>query len=335
MNKSGKQRRLRIHAVSDAYTKPTPEVSYLIEGLLTRQGLSICAADPKSGKSTFIRQLVACLADGKRFLGRECQQSKCLLLQVEGDPNTPLRHFKKLQLATPSNIFVMSERLIPQNEREALSLLQDVLKTHRPQVVVIDTLSKYLNVVDSGDNDGVNNICAQFEMLARKFACHLIGVMHTKKRKSPDSSLAQAVLGATAWRGAGEAVIILEKKLDRRRTFQAELREGPEIDETYLMFDPSREELSLGATVEFEREQRVASRVRNTEQRMRDAMLNSLAVKPFGLTHTELLAVCEGKTETKLEIISSLIAALEIVVTGSGVKGDPKRYLLFTGKEVI
>jgi len=149
--------------------------------------------------------------------------------------------------------------------------------------------------------------------------------MHTKKRK--DGGLAQAVMGATAWRGAGESVITLEKKSDRRRTFQAELRDGPEIEETYLEFDPEREYLSAGCTLEYEQEHLEAVKVQTTEQKIASAMLNFLNGRAIGATRNDLLACCEGRNQTKVNIIAQLVASGQLSEMGAGIKGAPTTYM--------
>ncbi len=320
-----KQRHLRLHSVAEAFTRPIPVIDYIVDGLLTRSGLSIIAADPKSGKSVFTRQMIVALADGIHFLGRECKESKSILLQVEGDPYTPLRHFKKLGLKNSRNIMTLSERIFAASSHEALSLLEEVLVEHKPNVIVIDTLSKFLTVEDSGNNDEVNTVCGAFEEMARKHRVHIVGVMHTKKRK--DGGLAQAVMGATAWRGAGESVITLEKKSDRRRTFQAELRDGPEIEETYLEFDAEREYLTAGTTLEFEQEHLQAVKVQTTEQKIATAMLNFLTGRPMGASRNEWLACCEGRNQTKVNVIAQLVASGQVSELGAGIKGAPKTYM--------
>lgn len=329
MEGKNEPRRIHLQTVDTALKDPLPEIEYLIDGLLTHEGISIIAADPKTGKSTFMRNMLASLADGHQFLGRKCQQCKTALLQLEGGYNDTLRHFAKLQLENPANILVMTERVMPQGQNEALSMLRQVLEEHHPRVMVIDTLAKFLSVADSNDNDIVNAVCAKVETMARDFAVHIIGIMHTKKRRSLDTSLAQAVLGATAWRAACEVTILLDKKMDGRRTFQAELRVGREIEEHFLTFDPERHEVGLGITVEFERQNKQATKKQSSEERIRTGFLNRLAASPIGVIHQDLLSSCEGKQETKLSILSQLIEAGQVRMMGDGVRGNPKTYMLF------
>src|SRR5271166_4160140 len=54
----------------DWYNLPEPKTSWLIDGLFPADSPSLICGKPKAGKSTFIRNLIASVIKGRKFLGR-------------------------------------------------------------------------------------------------------------------------------------------------------------------------------------------------------------------------------------------------------------------------
>ena len=67
---------------------PIPDTRWLMEGVMTRNGVSQLLGSPKAGKSTWARCLATCVS-GRRntFLGRKIEHGKVLHL-------SPLRNLK-------------------------------------------------------------------------------------------------------------------------------------------------------------------------------------------------------------------------------------------------
>src|SRR5712664_685927 len=80
-----------------ASTAP-PNIPSLADGLLIQVGTSLLSADPKCGKSTFARQLLVSVAEGRDFLGYPTLQGEALYLYLEGPEGVVSQHFKKLGL---------------------------------------------------------------------------------------------------------------------------------------------------------------------------------------------------------------------------------------------
>jgi AAA domain len=53
-------------------------IQYIVDGLLPTGSLNMLAGKPKSGKSTLVRQLAACVASGDDFLGRTTTKGNVL-----------------------------------------------------------------------------------------------------------------------------------------------------------------------------------------------------------------------------------------------------------------
>jgi hypothetical protein len=52
------------------YQLPEPEITWLVEGLITSDGYAAICGKPKAGESTFIRAMIAAVIKGNDFLDR-------------------------------------------------------------------------------------------------------------------------------------------------------------------------------------------------------------------------------------------------------------------------
>jgi AAA domain len=127
-------------------------IGYLVDGLLPIGSLNMLAGKPKSGKSTLVRQLAACVAKGDDFLGRSTTKGDVLYFASEEIGAHLAEHFGLLGISKaedgvhtvlrrPGINFV--SRLV-----ETLKIMPDV------RLVIVDPLVNFLPGVDM-DNYGM------------------------------------------------------------------------------------------------------------------------------------------------------------------------------------
>lgn len=222
------------------FTMELPEHDWIVKDMLIKGGTSSMSGAPKSGKSTLTRKLAICVAKGEPFLGRNTTKGKVLYVAVEEKQAQVKKHFQDLGAKGDEEVYVHSGP-ISGNLIEQLTM---ICKSHKPDLVILDTLQKTTGIKDLNDAVAVNEALLPFHILAKETDTHLLFVHHTSKGKSG----AESIAGSMAIRGAFDANMLLEvletnKKL---RVFSSEQRYGVDFEPHTLDFDTSTRNPNLG-----------------------------------------------------------------------------------------
>src|SRR5205823_6411166 len=85
-----------LTSLNDLLAEPEEQVAYVWDRTLPVGGLSICAAKPKVGKSTFARNLAVAVASGADFFGRATAKGRVVLLCLEEKRSEIGAHFRRM-----------------------------------------------------------------------------------------------------------------------------------------------------------------------------------------------------------------------------------------------
>jgi hypothetical protein len=296
--------------------KSAPEIyTGLVDGLLREVGVSMLTAKPKTGKSTFLRQLAVAVAEGTEFLGKPTSSGDVLYLNLEGQIGAVQEHLKKLNYTEERGVVYVVHEPMPYNGQEGLQKLAatlDALPTVK--LVIIDPIVKFLRLVDSDKYDSVTLGIELLEQLATKRSLHLLYSTHGKKRQTEDAG--DSSIGSTAFRGGTDTNIFLSKQ-GVRRTIETEQRWGIALEPTWLVFDEETHRMSLGATVESEESSRAEGNERRTLERIEQDIWNQLCLlKSPG--QIQLLNMVTGRASTKLQVLNHMEASGKVVAEPDG-----------------
>ena len=286
-------------------TTAPPNIPSLVDGLLIQVGTSLLSADPKCGKSSFARQLMVDIAEGRDFWGFPTLSGDSAYLYLEGPIGAVQQHFQKLGLTNQrGKIHVIDERM-PDSRVFGLQRLAETVKDiPNLRLVVVDPLSKLLRLTNSDSSDDVTPAMELLEKFAKDHNLHVMALVHEKKRKGEDRH--QNSMGSHAFRGASDTNISITKQ-GQERIFSTEQRWGKELEPTYLRFNQETQTSQLGSTVEAKEEEKRKGKENKTKERIegeiRDALLKE---KPS--TTQELLDAVTGKNETKLAVIDQMVS---------------------------
>ena len=256
------------------------------------------------------RCLAIAVARGETFLDCATTQGPVIYLALEEKRSEVRDHFRKLGATGEEPIYVHAAAA-PQ---DAVPQLCDLVKKHKPVLVLIDPLFKFVRV---RDEKAYAEICAALEpllSLARDSGAHVLLTHHNGKTDRTDAT--DAILGSTAIFGGVDSAIIL-KKYDRHRTIQSSQRYGTDWPETVLEFSSEDKSLSLGE-----------ERTEVERNRFADAIVSFLSSCIEPQTREQIEARVEGKTKHKRAAIKQLVEAGKIVESGAGTKGQPFRYVV-------
>lgn len=286
----------------------TPEhIPWLVENLLLEVGLSMLVGKPKTGKSTFVRQLSVAVSEGLKFLARETLASDVLYFVLEGPKGVVGHHLKKLGYTGAKKKIRIVYEPMPYQGDLGLKKLEATLALPQNadvRLVIIDPVKKFLRTADSNNPDEVSLALEKLEDVAKKFSVHIMFLTHAKKRVSDDSG--DAAIGATNFRGGTDTNMLLVKKPGGERTFETEQRWGIGIEPTFVHFDEERGEISLGQLVEDAADSARERRLQETRARIEKEIWDVIAAIPSA-TQKDILAGVQGKTTTILDVLNSMI----------------------------
>ena len=136
-------------------------------------GQSIIGAPPKCGKSTVARCLAAAVAGARdERLGRKVEHGPVLYVSLEGAREVVWEHLGKVD--PDGRVICTTQAQNLQAPEARLVALEHAIEKHRPRLVVIDTLVKFLaDLAEMNDYTQVCRSLSQFEAILPKYGTRL------------------------------------------------------------------------------------------------------------------------------------------------------------------
>ena len=323
-------------AQSSWYDLPEPKTPWLVDGLITSDGIAGFVGKPKSGKSTGIRNLTASVVLGKDFIGRGVSSERKRVLYVHLDrkdrPHQVTAELKGLGITREDSerLKMLTEGELPKNTGliERCQWLVDEVKMHRPDLIVIDMLAHFVKTARGiNDYDAMNDAInfLQDRLKGAKYKGALVLSLHERKAGSED--VGDAILGASSIRGSLATTMHFKRhKKEGVYTIESDqTHRGPmgELDETIAVRTPA---LVLGAKYE---------ELKKAEHKS-DWLVKCEKVEEYLLNHPdrttdEIEAALGVSPKTLLRILNTSDC---IQFKGEGKKGDPKRFFLGSKKSL-
>lgn len=190
-----------------------PERRWLVKNLLC-EGLGICFSPAKVGKSFLIGACTVAVANGKTFLGNECNGSGVLYLDLEQDAALAKERWESIlgRKQLPERLRTMFRW--PRMDVGGLEKLDMYLTKHSDtKLVVIDVLAEFW---PSAMPRGVNAYMAEYRVLgALRQLCRKHGasvmMVHHSNRSTPKDPLDKAS-GTNAMTGVPDVVWVLSRQ---------------------------------------------------------------------------------------------------------------------------
>lgn len=293
--------------LGDLLLEPEEEIDWLLDGLLITGGVSLLAGRPKAGKSTLARYLMSCAAKGSEFLGRATKPGPVLCVALEEKKSEVVRHFRAMGagLGDPVHVHVGAA---PQ---DPIPWLEAAIASHRPTLVVVDPLQRFLRLKDGNDYTEVTAAIEPIMELARKWGTHILLLHHLRKGGGNDE---QAILGSTALFGAVDTALILLNR-GGTRTIRSDQRYGENLSDLAIQLDKGTGRFSVSGDV--------------AEMHQETVMQGIVATLGSGeLTEPEIRKQVGGNTGDSAKALRKAVVGGRVVRRGGGKKGDPHRYSL-------
>jgi hypothetical protein len=181
-----------------------PMRAFVVDGLLRRGEICNFIGASKTGKTWMLYHLIAALASGGAWLGRQCTQSRVLLVDNELHPETAKNRMANVveALGIPKELF--DERVRVAFVRGRMATLEDVEATLRAagrgafDVIALDAFYRFLNGVDENANGEMTGVYNHLDRIAEFSGAAIINVHHSSKGDQSNKATTDVGSGAGA-----------------------------------------------------------------------------------------------------------------------------------------
>ena len=212
-------------------SRPQADRSWLVDGLLPRDGLSLLVGSPKAGKSTLARCLAtAVVGRGSPWLDRDVDSGTVLHLSLEERTDTVAHHYRMLEACGERIVLIEDPWPKP---KDPAAKLKDLITKFAPVLVIIDPLIRCVSIRNTNDYAETSEALDPYINLARVYRTHILFVHHANKRGGVQGN---EIMGSQAIAGSMDTILSLKHDGGQRRV-QAWGRDGVEMPETQLVLE--------------------------------------------------------------------------------------------------
>ena len=292
--------------LAELFDAPDDDVTWLVDDLLPRGGLSILSARPKAGKTTLSRTGAMAVANGRPWLGREVERGPVLICAFEEIKAAVAKHFRAMG-ATPDMPLHFH---IGPPPGDPFPWLEAEVERIKPALVVVDPLFKLIAVEDGNSYAEVGRALDPLLGLARSTGAHVLAVHHN--RKSSGDVAGDEVLGSTSLFAGVDTLLTLRRSTEGDRTIASTQRYGADMEPTVLALDPATLWISAAGT-------RTEQAARETAREVYDFLADEGEARRTN-------EIVEGVDHRRTQVLAAL-KLLEregrIVRSGTGKRNDP------------
>jgi len=193
--------------IGELYEEVQEEVPWLIEGYLAPGIFTLLVGPPKLGKTTFAYEVIASVAGGTSFLGREVQRRKVLLLGLEEHQRDIIARVRASSESDLGHQVKVEFAPLPYSEK----VFQEIflyIKQEDIGLVVVDTLPAWWNIEDENDAGKLLKACKPLLGLIRESGAAWLCLAHTRKG---GGSGGDEIRGSTALAGLVDIAISMKR----------------------------------------------------------------------------------------------------------------------------
>ncbi len=203
------------------------------------------AGDPKSFKTLLALQLAVVVghADAASFLDRSVRHGPVIFVEEEGSRHKLRERVRMMSgglgLTTPPDIHFALHEGVRLDERASLALLAALATEVKPRLIVLDPLVM-LHSGDENKASEMGRVMRGLIALAAEHECCVLVVHHVNKPQAERKTTraAQRLRGSSAFAGATDANLIMDRDGDYTARLRGEYRDAEPV-ELYLKLDPA------------------------------------------------------------------------------------------------
>lgn len=304
-----------LQSLGEFLAESTQPPDWLIDGLLPRGGLLLLIAKPKVGKSTLSCDAVFCLATRQPFLSRRifAEDRPIIHLALEEHPAHLREQYRRTGIPDDAQVFV---HVGPAPEN-AVEWLAEIVRVHRPSLVIIDPLMRLLRARDANDYAEITRRMEPLLPIARDTSTALMLLHHAGKG---DREVDDASLGSQAFYGSVDVLMHLNRRPDGIRTVMTRQRYGEDIEETVVEMEPETGLVAIGGAFAEVRQDVMADRIRAFLKR-----------KSGPVSEPDIREAVGGDRVVVSAALRRAVAERLVFRSGQGRRGSP--FLYFAAEE--
>jgi hypothetical protein len=223
---------------------------WLVDKLLAVGGTGLISSEPKAGKSVLVRQLIASVAKGEKFLERDCKQGAVIYLALEEPIEDIKEHFEQLGVNEDAPISIHAGEPLTE---AALADFAELISQNRPALAVIDTMFDLISA-DENNYKEVKREMRNIRKIARESGTHVLLIHHNNKGDSNPKYRRRgqrSILGSTAIAGGVDTIMVME--VDGHKRYMTVTGRGVQrLNNCLLRFDYKNCTYSLGPAAKEE-----------------------------------------------------------------------------------
>ena len=265
-----------------------PEPSWLLDGVLPSNGLSLLVSSPDGGKSTLTRTLAMAVAEGATFLGHTTRQGPVWYGGFEEDPARTRDHLRSMGWTPKLPIHSFLQFPPDQEGIDPYEWIEAEVVRVKPALVILDTLSDILPFDSTKDTEGyieVRRKCRPLMQLARDHEVCILACHHARKGDA-GNQWRDMVMGSNAYRSAVDTTLFIDFQADDRRILKSSQRYkldgGGNLPNTILNLDPTNNRVISGGGVEAEKKRDLVQTALDACADNGGKMLKTALVKAMG-----------------------------------------------------
>ena len=311
---------ITLYSYDELIALDLPEPEYVVAGMFAKGNAVILNAREKSGKGFLMLDVAISIALGQPFLGREVKQGPVIYLALEESLQTIRDRLRSR--AGGATGFPVYTAPLDGSHGESFQLdnpgsvqdLMTIVKKHRPAMIVIDTLRE-AHTGRENESDDMTDLIRPIRMVAHETNTCIVVTHHSSKAGGPR--------GSTSIPAAFDDVFVfvrddLDTDTDMRGVLTGKGRDLPKLIQ-YIAFDP---ETHRWITSE-------SAPILNTALNLRERIVQVLNSTEDWLTAE---GIANRLPDTKLQTVRNKLSDMirerprQMMVEGSGSKGDPRKY---------
>lgn len=201
---------------ADLLEEDFEELTHLVDDLIV-PGVTLLAADPKSGKSYLMLYLCYCIATGQPAFGnkRAVKQGKVLYMALEDNDRRLQKRLNEIREADLLASFNKLDNLDlfttgKLSMKERFTSLETLIEDNEYDMVVIDLLQNVRKSSEGASYTKEYDLIYEFGKIANATDTAIVLVHHTNKSDGKDPM--QKISGTQGLSGAADNIIVIERE---------------------------------------------------------------------------------------------------------------------------